>query len=171
MSAELRVPRIRPFAIADAAQVTELLHRAYAALAMRGMRYLASHQDIATTIDRATAEDAYSRVAEIDGRIVGTISLKPPWVPGPGYYARPDVAVLGQFAVAFELQRARIGTALAEVAEAKARELGASFLALDTSEHAVELIATYARHGFETVGEEQWDVTNYRSVIMSKQLG
>ena len=43
-------------------------------------------------------------------------------------------------------------------------------LALDTAEGATHLIDWYAKLGFEFVEYTQWEVTNYRSVIMAKPL-
>jgi signal transduction histidine kinase len=48
--------------------------------------------------------------------------------------------------------------------------MGMIELALDTSEHATRLIETYARRGSLEVERCRWDVTNYRSVVMSKRL-
>lgn len=57
-----------------------------------------------------------------------------------------------------------------DLAEQRARERGATWIAIDTSEHAMELIATYRRRGYEIVDSAQWDVTNYRSVVLAKRL-
>ena len=54
--------------------ITELLHEAYAPLAAKGFRYLATHQDDATTARRL--QGGMSFVSEVDGRIVGTITLR-----------------------------------------------------------------------------------------------
>jgi hypothetical protein len=63
-----------------------------------------------------------------------------------------------------------VALALLDEAERLAREDGATELACDTSEHASELRATYSRRGYREVGFVRWDVTNYRSVILSKTL-
>jgi DNA-binding winged helix-turn-helix (wHTH) protein len=55
-------------------------------------------------------------------------------------------------------------------AEALARSWGMRELALDTSERAPELIATYERRGYRVVGEVGRDIVNYRRVLMSKSL-
>ncbi len=54
--------------------------------------------------------------------------------------------------------------------EAYAAEEGACEIALDTSEHAHHLISMYQNRGYRFVEYAQWDVTNYRSVVLSKTL-
>lgn len=162
---------IRPLAATDSiSELTALLHRAYAPLAERGMEYLATHQDDDTTRCRTAEGECFVAVHD-DGRIVGTIVLIPAHGPGDvPYYDRPDVACFGQFAVEPALQGAGIGARLMDTVERRAAETGAREIALDTAETAVELIATYTRRGYRVVAGADWDVTNYRSVIMSRAL-
>lgn len=151
------------------AELTELLHAAYAELAALGLRYVATHQDEATT--RARLERGEAFVAEWDGRLAGTITLVPPGrAEGCAWYRRAEVAVFSQFGVAPDLQRRGIGRALLDRVDARARELGALELACDTSESATHLIALYERLGFRIVDEANWDCVNYRSVILSRTL-
>ena len=164
------------------ADLTALLHRAYAPLAAAGMRFLASHQDEAMTRERVANGECYVAVLaggkkgggdgeSAAGRIVGTVVFIPPWVPDKcAYYSRPEVAWFQQFAVEPEFQRRGVGARLMDVVEARAAQTGAAEIALDTSERATRLIAYYRRRGYEIVDYAQWDVTNYRSVIMRKCL-
>ena len=69
-----------------------------------------------------------------------------------------------------ELQRTGLGAALLEFVERKARADGFAELALDTAEGATHLIAYYSGRGYRFIDYTNWDVTNYRSVIMSKTL-
>jgi hypothetical protein len=55
-------------------------------------------------------------------------------------------------------------------AEELAREHGAAYIALDTSELALNLIAFYERRGYRFVEHVRWPEVNYRSVIMAKPL-
>ena len=41
---------------------------------------------------------------------------------------------------------------------------------LDTAEGAEHLIRTYEKRGYRFIEYVQWEVTNYRSVVMSKKL-
>ena len=163
---------IRPLqAEDDLADLTDLLHRAYRPLAERGLRYLATHQDVATTQRRCAEGDCF--VAELDGRIVGTLTLSchaPDRSNGTPWYERPDVAHFGQFAVEPALQRRGIGRALIEAVEHRAIDRGMAELALDTAEPAQHLVRWYERLGFRFIEYAQWRVTNYRSVILSKAL-
>jgi GNAT superfamily N-acetyltransferase len=153
----------------DLQALTVLLHHAYAPLAAAGMRFVASFQVVEVTRRRVSAGETI--VAVEHDRIIGTITLKPPdATKGSPFYDRPDVASVGQFAVAPEHQHRGIGTLLGGLAEQRAKQLGAQYLALDTSERAAHLIAIYEAHGFEKVENVQWEGLNYRSVVMAKRL-
>ena len=154
----------------DVDVITELLHRAYAPLAQAGLRYLATHQSAEVTRERLTS--GHPLVALREGTIVGTATLYPPDAASPcELYRQPGVYCFGQFAVSPELQRGGIGRQLIEHLEAVARQQGATELALDTAEGAVHLVEWYRRLGFRPVQYVDWEVTNYRSVVMSKTLG
>jgi GNAT superfamily N-acetyltransferase len=163
---------VRPFTDADRARIpalTRMLHRAYAPLADRGMRYLASHQDDATTLARITYGVAL--LAMDRDVVVGTATYyRTKRASGCAWYDRPDVASFGQLAIDPAYQGRGIARMLMATVEQRAREDGAAELAIDTSERAVELIATYTGRGFRLVGHTQWPDTNYRSVILSKRL-
>ncbi len=149
--------------------ITALLHAAYAPLARMGLRFLATHQDDATTLERFQVGSGF--VAEIDGAIVGTITLRPPATESDcAYYLSPGVFAFRQFGVHPEYQRRGIGLLLLKFIEQKARARGASELALDTAEGALHLRQWYERCGFRCVGHVSWHDTNYRSVVLSKTL-
>jgi predicted N-acetyltransferase YhbS len=153
----------------DVADLTELLHQAYGQLARAGFRYLATHQDEAMT--RKRLESGYPFVATQGDEIVGTVTLYPSDENSPcELYRQAGVFCFGQFGVRPDLQRGGIGRALVAHLESKARELGGTHLALDTAEGARHLVEWYERLGFRLVQHVQWDVTNYRSVVMSKPL-
>lgn len=150
-------------------ELTDLLHRAYRVLADMGLRFLATHQDVATTKQRVSSGHCF--IAELNGKVVGTICYyEPSRKTGCDYYKKKGVAHVGQLAVEPMQQRLRIATKLMKHAEDFARERGMHELALDTAEPAIHLIEWYARIGYRIVGHQQWEVTNYRSVVMSKLL-
>jgi len=152
----------------DVHALTELLHRAYSQLAELGFRYHATWQDAATTLRRLN--EGVPFVAMQDGKIVGTITLYvPPNVSGCDWYDRGDVACFGQFGVAPNLQRCGIGSQLLDAIEAEAVARNIPNLGLDTAEGATHL-TMYERRGFQPVGFVDWEITNYRSVIMNKVL-
>ncbi|MBK7142559.1 MAG: GNAT family N-acetyltransferase [bacterium] len=149
--------------------LTELLHRAYKQLADMGLRYLATHQDVATTQRRISRGTCF--VAEIDGRIVGTITFNPPGIAkGSPYIEKAGVGHLQQMGVEPGLQRQGIAKALMTHAENYARLNGVAEISIDTAETATHLISWYERIGYEFKEHIQWDVTNYRSVVMGKKL-
>ena len=150
-------------------EITALLHAAYAPLAAMGFRYLATHQDDATTARRLQA--GFPFIAECQGTIVGTITLRGPEADSDcAWYRQPGVFTFGQYAVSPSLQRQGIGSRLMAFVEDQARTHGAAELALDTSEGATHLIQWYQNRGYRLTDTISWDDTNYRSVILSKTL-
>ena len=153
----------------DLVELTEMLHRAYAPLAERGMRYLATHQSVEITGERVREGETY--FAEFDGRVVGTITLTIRQYPEDGTWQnRSEVATFHQFAVDPDFQGSGIGTMLLKFVEDRSKQLGARELSLDTSEQADDLIALYEHKGFRFVEHVRWSGVNYRSVVMSKTL-
>lgn len=153
----------------DITALTALLHKAYRPLLDAGMNYHAGTQDDATTLRRISGG---RHCWVIDGAVLlATVTLSPPPLPrGCEWYERDDVASIGQFAVHPDWQGRGLGQALMEHAERAAARLGAAEVAVDTSERATHLIRWYERLGYRRVGYADWDVTNYRSVVLSKTL-
>lgn len=150
-------------------ELTALLHRSYARLANLGLRFVATYQDDATTLERVQRGECF--VALLDGKFVGTICYYPAdRTDGCPWYDRPEVASFGQFGVEPGLQGKGIGEVLLAKVEERARATGARELALDTAEPATHLSAYYEKRGYRLVGEADWTETNYRSVILSKSL-
>lgn len=166
--------RIVPFTTTEheplLTELTALLHRAYKPLAEKNLHYTASHQPAEKTLSRITEHKGW--IFFLSGRLAGTVSL----YEGArkkmttAYYKRPGVFLFGQFAIDPLLQGRGLGARVMDFLEEEAKRLGAKELALDTSVHAADLIATYSRRGYKIVDEMQWPDVNYRSVIMSKVL-
>jgi len=153
----------------DIVRITEILHRSYAQLANLGFNYYATWQGDEVT--RSRLESGFSYLAIINNLIVGTITLRvPPNVTGCIWYDRGDVASFGQFAVDPSYQNEGIGSRLLETVEAKARIDGIPNIALDTAEGAQHLIDLYESKGYKFSGYADWEVTNYRSVILNKTI-
>jgi predicted N-acetyltransferase YhbS len=162
---------IRPIQPNDSLEaLTALLHAAYRRLADMGLRFMATHQDVEVTRERAAQGTCL--LAFKDGALCGTILFRnAAQTSGCPWYDRTDVASLAQFAVDPLLQSAGIGLRLIRAVEELARDSGAQELALDTAEPAIHLVDWYTRLGFRFVEHTQWSHTNYRSVILSKSLG
>ena len=161
---------IRPLAPSDSlSDITNLLHRAYAPLRQQGLHYIASNQDEATTRRRIARGECF--VAECDCRLVGTVTFRPASeTSGCDWYDKAEVASFEQLAVEPRLQGRGIGGALVELVEHKAVATGAVEVSLDTSEKAETLIAWYLDRGFRFVQWVRWEVVNYRSVVLSKDI-
>lgn len=153
----------------DINAITGMLHEAYAPLAQKGLRFVATHQDADTTRRRMNKGET---ILALDvNHIVGTITLKnADQTEGSLFYNRPDVAGFGQFAVRPSHQGAGVGSTLLDLIERRAQEKGVAMLALDTSEHAAHLIALYESRGYAFVEHVRWPDVNYRSMIFAKPL-
>jgi GNAT superfamily N-acetyltransferase len=150
-------------------EITTLLHKSYAPLAQLGLKYLASHQDEKTTLQRLTKGQSF--VAVDVGRIVGVISVYPPRDDASAQiYRQLGVFHFGQFAIDPSYQGKGIGKLLYMKVENYCRTQNGTTIALDTSENATHLISMYENWGFKIVDKVKWDITNYRSVIMAKPL-
>ncbi len=149
--------------------ITALLHEAYAQWGTKGLKFMATWQDDATTARRLHA--GISFVAEQEGKIAGVVTLRSPHAASTcPWYSQPGVWTFGQFAVRPALQRHGLGSRLLDWVEERASVLGGKELALDTAEPATQLVEWYQRLGFRFIQHHQWEETNYRSVVLSKSL-
>ena len=164
------MPKVRLFSESDSiADLTCLLHRAYARLGMLGLNYTAVDQTAETTAKRIRGGTCY--VATLANTLVGTIVVQPTYSKNEcEYFTRPGVAAAHQFAVEPERQSLGLGRMLLAKAESWASENGFRELAMDTAEQATYLIALYAKLGYRHVGWVQWPGKVYRSVVLSKCL-
>lgn len=151
----------------DLAQLTNLIHAAYAPHAAKGLRYWGTHQSIDDTAKRLSTGQGF--IAELNGEYVGTITVRPPQPESPiKLYRQPHTWSISQFAVSPEFKGKGLGKALHEAALAHARSNGARAIGLDTAAPATSLIAMYQAWGYEIAGEHKWPQTNYLSVLMHR---
>jgi GNAT superfamily N-acetyltransferase len=171
---EDRPMRTEPFDAArdDVSAITALLHAAYGGYAAHGFRYTAATQDDARTAARLTAGVAFVARND-DGALVGTVTYygapSPSEAASIAWYRRLDVGNFGQFAVAPELQRGGVGTALLDAVERRAREDGKSQLACETNAANAPLVAYYVRRGFREVARFVWPGDD-ATCVLSKKL-
>ena len=152
-------------------ELTEVLHRAFKSLADMGLHFTAVDQSPQVT--RQVIKDAECYVAVLKGRIVGTCTFKckkTDQTTGSPWLDHPDVVSHTQLAVDPDLPAMGIARALHDVIEDRARELGATEIALDTAENAKHLVRLYQWSGYRIVDTAYAVHTNYRSVVMSKRL-
>jgi len=177
---------IRPLAASDSLEaLTELLHRAYAALGAQGWNFTAVDQSVELTAKRVAGGGCL--LAELEGagdgvnapalRLVGTVNVSGPYKLAPGawgldtpWYQREDTAILSQYAVDPAYQGRGFGERLMEAAEAWARDRGYAFIALDTAKPAAHLQRRYAQRGYAAKAEVQWEGKCYSSILMVKPL-
>ncbi len=161
---------VRPLSANDSiAELTHLLHAAYAQLAALGFNYTAVDQSEAVTRERIAQGECY--VAAADGALVGTILFTTPdQTHGSPWLGKADVCEFHQFGVLPRYQGSGIGSRLLDHVENRARALSATEIAFNTSEGAHQLIGWYVRRGYRHIEHIQWEGKTYRSVIMSKTL-
>lgn len=161
---------IRPLDDSDSIEeLTDLLHRGYKVLGDMGLRYMATHQDADMTRKRISHGECF--VAVYQDKIIGTINFYPPEsIGGSPWLDRDDVCEFGQFAVDPEYQENGIGTRMMKFVEDHAQSKGFPEICLNTSEKAPHLIEWYTKLGYRFIEHVDWDLTNYRSVILSKTL-
>jgi hypothetical protein len=81
------------------AQLTKLIHDAYGQNAAKGLRYWGTHQSVDNTVRRF--QSGQGLLAELNGKYVGTVVVRPPWSDSPvALYREPNVWSISQFAVA-----------------------------------------------------------------------
>jgi len=151
--------------------LTLLIRRAYKTLAEMGFNYTGSYQDETTTLERIKGNECYVMVD--DGVLIGTITLHrhSRYYAGKDvWFARPEVARCGQFAVEPARQKEGLGSKFMDFVERRAADLGAIELALDTAEHADHLVRFYVKRNYRFIDFIQHQGKTYRSVILSKTL-
>jgi ribosomal protein S18 acetylase RimI-like enzyme len=154
----------------DAAEITRLVHAAYARHLAGGLRFWATHQSVDDTRERLASGQALVMTAS--GRIVGTVVARPPQPQSEVMvYRDPHTWSIAQLAVAPALRGQGAGRHLHDAAVMAARAAGARRIALDTALPATGLIELYRRWGYRIVGEVDWRPhTNYLSVVMARDV-
>lgn len=151
------------------AELTDLLHRAFARLGASGLNCSCVNQTPDTTRQRIGDGDCL--IALTGARMVGTVTLQ---TADPlaeiAYYRQPNVASLHQLAVDPGQQGMGVGQALLRSAEAWAIRQHCVALVLDTPEPARHLHAYYARQGFSLQCRAQLGGRSYRSVVLCKPV-
>ncbi|HEY0259033.1 MAG TPA: GNAT family N-acetyltransferase [Lacisediminihabitans sp.] len=165
---------LRPFARDDAETLTELIHRAYAPLAAAGLNFTGAYQDVAATLRRASG--GLCLVAELDGELVGTVTMSSPPSRAlqrlaPGVAGRKDTVWLNQLAVDPSHQGEGIAGRLWDEGCAWAVRNGVEWIGIDTAESAEHLVDLYRRWGFEPVETIHWDGKTYNSIVMVLAVG
>lgn len=161
---------VRPLADTDSMdELTMLLHRAYKGQIDMGLHPLAGRQSSEITARRAASGECF--VAELDGRLIGTILLQEVEdAKFPDHFLRGDVAHFSLLGVDPEAQGLGVGRRLLESTERRAAELGYRELACSMAEPDEGLMRFYERLGYRLVTYWQWPYTNYRSAILSKGI-
>ncbi|WP_406110761.1 GNAT family N-acetyltransferase [Kitasatospora purpeofusca] len=160
---------IRRFTEGDSAEeLTLLLHRAYAAHAAAGRVFFASYQSVQDTAIRAGRGECWLAFQGVE--LVGSVTVAAPYAVPAGYPAPADAGSFWQLAVDPACQGTGLGQRLLTVAEDRIIALGAAEAVIDTSVEAVELVGWYLRRGYAPIGTWRWDVTNYESVVLLKDL-
>ncbi|MFJ4591370.1 MULTISPECIES: GNAT family N-acetyltransferase [unclassified Kitasatospora] len=150
------------------ADLTRLLHRAYAEHAKGGRVFFASYQSVQDTAGRVAKGECW--FATLGTELVGSVTVAAPYETPEGYPAPTGAGSFWQLAVDPTYQGIGLGKRLLTLAEERIVALGSIEAVIDTSAEAIELVAWYRRRGYVPVGTWRWDVTNYESVVLLKDL-
>ncbi|WP_395295261.1 GNAT family N-acetyltransferase [Kitasatospora hibisci] len=160
---------VQRFGKSDSAEeLTSLLHRAYADHAVAGRRFFASYQSVRDTAHRVGTGECW--LAFRGGKLVGSVTVAAPHVTPEDYPAPAGAGSFWQLAVDPACQGVGLGQLLLTLAEERIVALGSTVAVIDTSAEAVELVRWYRRRGYLPIGTWRWDVTNYESVVLLKNL-
>ncbi|WP_157876594.1 GNAT family N-acetyltransferase [Streptomyces graminilatus] len=149
-------------------QLTRLLHSAYADHAAAGRVFFASYQSPLDTLHRLSEGECW--VAMNGNAPVGTVTVSAPHTTPAGYPAPAGGGSFWQLAVEPSQRGTGLGLRLLELAESRIAALGSTQVVIDTSSQATDLVDWYRRHGYVPIGTWRWDVTNYDSVVLMKNL-
>ncbi|ROR43477.1 acetyltransferase (GNAT) family protein [Kitasatospora cineracea] len=145
-----------------------MLHRAYADHAAAGRMFFAAYQSEQDTAYRLSTGECW--VAFQDDELVGTVTVAAPYRAPQGYPAPAGAGSFCQLAVDPERRGTGLGQRLLMLAESRIAALGSDQVVIDTSAQAMDLVAWYRRRGYVAIGTWRWDVTNYESVVLAKDL-
>lgn len=161
---------IRPFDFDkdSVAQLTDLLHEAYADHAAEGRQFFATYQTVDDTRRRMSKGECW--VVTYDADIIGTVTVEFPFNAPDGYPSSPNAGTFAQLAVKPKLRGTGLGNQLLSHAEERIAVLGGDCVVIDTSTLAENLIRWYRKRGYSAIGTWRWSVTNYESVVLRKQL-
>ncbi|MCM2579743.1 GNAT family N-acetyltransferase [Streptomyces meridianus] len=161
--------KTRRLAVGDSVEeLTALLHRSYADHAAADRVFFASYQSVRDTAERVGKGECW--LAFRGAELVGSVTVAAAYAVPETYPAPAGAGAFWQLAVD-PLYRAKgLGQQLLTLAEQRLAALGSAEVVIDTSAQAVDLIGWYRRHGYVPVGTWRWDVTNYASVVLLKDL-
>lgn len=161
--------QVRRFLEGDSVeQLTLLLHRAYADHAAAGRVFFASYQTPQDTQHRLSKGECW--IAMNGTALLGTVTVSAPHTTPAEYPAPAGAGSFWQLAVDPSQRGTGLGHRLLALAESRIAALGSTRVVVDTSAQATELVDWYRRRGYTPIGTWQWDVTNYDSVVLMKNL-
>ena len=149
--------------------LTQLLHRAFSELALRGIECQCARQSVARTRERVERGECFIAVSA--SQVIGTITLE--MVDRNSRistYRDPATVSVHQLAVDPTRQGEGVGRSLIAYAIAWARARRFDRLALDTPEGALRQVAWYFDRGFDIVETAHVPGRRYASVVLAKQL-
>jgi predicted N-acetyltransferase YhbS len=149
------VPTVRAALPADTPEIAKVVERALAEY--HGWDPLMHEAYVAYSLDPTHAIGAEQLVAEIDGRIVGSVLFFPRVMYRAAWPA--DVATFGTLAVDPTIRRSGIGGHLVATCIELAKAAGATGVIIETMPFMTSAEAFYGRFGFERWPAGDWDGT------------
>ena len=168
-AAELRVVIRRLQAADSIEQLTGLVNRAYSNLVDAAFRLEGANQSVERTKERIA--QGVCLVAEANGRLVGTLSMRVGFAnPVCRYLAKPNIVCRYQHAVDPAIQGKGIGHALMQESERWARELYFDEIVEYTAEQHSWKRAYWKRNGIVEVDRIQWPGDSFFCIVGAKHL-
>ena len=161
---------IRRFRSSDSLEeLTQLLHRAFSELALRGIECQCASQSVTRTRERVDRGECF--IAVSGSRLIGTVTLEAiDRNSSISTYRDPATASVHQLAVDPTRQGEGVGRSLIAHAIAWARARRYDRLALDTPEGALRQVAWYFDRGFDIVETAHVPGRRYASIVLAKEL-
>ena len=149
--------------------LTQLLHRAFSELSLRGIECQCASQSVARTRERVERGECFIAVSQ--DQVIGTITLEAmDRDSSVSTYRDPATASVHQLAVDPARQGEGVGRSLIACAIAWARARRYDRLALDTPAGALRQVGWYLDRGFDVVETAHVPGRRYASVVLAKQL-
>jgi predicted N-acetyltransferase YhbS len=153
----------------DDAAVGELLVEAFITQYARKLPEVVYTEERKRTLRDMASKRAVAKVlvAELEGRVVGTVALWPPGAPGSEAWL-PDAADLRHLATAVDLHGQGLSGPLMDAAEQVAREWGVSAICLHVRRGVAGVARMYQRRGFlrEPAGDLELPTVSLEAYVL-----
>jgi GNAT superfamily N-acetyltransferase len=136
-------------------EINRLFHTAHALLADTSLRRFYLDEFLGEGSPENPKGELFV-AASFDRLIGGIVFFDAQNTSGCPYYNRPGVASVGPFAIVPEFQGHGLGAAMLSVIEDRARETGATELAMEIAPEATQTLQKFLKDGFRFAESARW---------------